>query len=518
MRQMQDFILNLRAFMPRVLSMPADPSVISRVDRISINTDFSRNTLYIGYESQMQNTVRFLSGMTLFLIEDMQGFTLPDNRANCVIIFPPKTDADALFDSCARFIKTQRLLYEDTYVLFDAFLSQGGLNEITEHTARLVGNPVMVIDKSYKVLSFSKDIATDDFQWNDNISRKYCSYEYTSMFSDIDDIKNSRKINEPFFSGCIVSHYRHCISRLCAGKECVGYLLSIEACEPFSDRSVSLLQVASRLIAKIISIDKMGDALNSDYASLLLDCLSGKFTDKTTLDDCMRVTGMKPSGGYYILVIDIGHYYQNPFGVQAGQLRDRINSIFESTISVSYNNDAVVLVQGAMTQKQMIEKLGSNRKFFDENKLCLGISDQFFNLLSAQTAWGQAKRTLELAAKLEPSACVVSYDDYKIYDLMINGLKRNTIESYIGRQCAEIIEYDATNDTQYFETLYYYILFERNLEETANKLFIHRNTVSYRTRRAKELFDIDLDDPQTRLMFCYSYSLHRLKKVGWFDK
>ena len=95
--------------MPRVLSMPADPSVISEVDRISINTDFSRNTLYIGYESRCR-TLFVLSGMTLFLIEDMQGFTLPDNRANCVIIFPPKTDADALFDSCARFIKTQRIV------------------------------------------------------------------------------------------------------------------------------------------------------------------------------------------------------------------------------------------------------------------------------------------------------------------------------------------------------------------------------------------------------------------------
>ena len=89
----------------------------------------------------------------------------------------------------------------------------------------------------------------------------------------------------------------------------------------------------------------MGDALNSDYASLLLDCLSSKFTDKTTLDDCMRVTGMKALGR--VLYTGNRHRALLPksFGVQAGQLRDRINSIFESTISVSYNNDAVVLVR-----------------------------------------------------------------------------------------------------------------------------------------------------------------------------
>jgi hypothetical protein len=42
MRQIQDFILNLRTFAPRVLSMPTNPAVVSRVDRINVNTDFSK--------------------------------------------------------------------------------------------------------------------------------------------------------------------------------------------------------------------------------------------------------------------------------------------------------------------------------------------------------------------------------------------------------------------------------------------------------------------------------------------
>lgn len=517
MRQIKDFIINLKNFAPRVLCMPKNPAVVSGVERINVNTDFSKNTLYVGFETQMQNTVRFLSGMTLFLIEDMDGFELPDEKANCVVVFPAETDVDALFECCTKLVKTQSLVYKDAYVLFDSFLSLNDLGEITERTASLVGNPVMVIDRSYKVLAYSKDITTDDFQWNDNISRKYCSYEYISMFRDIDDIKNSRKVNVPFFSGCLASHHRHCISRLCVGRKCTGYLLSIETGEAFSDHSVNMLQVATRLIARIISLEKVGNEFDSDHAGLLLDCLSGRFTDKTILDDCIKITGMKPSGCYYVLVVDIGHYYQNPFGLQAGNLQGRIRSIFKNAISVSYKNDVVILVQDMMSQELMVQKLGADQKYIRENKLRIGISDQFSNLLQVPAAWGQAKRTLRLAFKLEPSACIVTYDDYKIYDLIINGLDKETIEGYMGRKCADVIEYDARNDTQYFETLYYYIIFERNLEETANKLFIHRNTVSYRIRRARELFDIDLDNPRVRLLFSYSYLLHRLKKVRWFD-
>ena len=57
-----------------------------------------------------------------------------------------------------------------------------------------------------------------------------------------------------------------------------------------------------------------------------------------------------------------------------------------------------------------------------------------------------------------------------------------------------IHEYDRKNETQYFETLKVYLLNEMSYQKTAEKLFIHKNTVIYRIRRIEELFRLNLKD------------------------
>ena len=93
----------------------------------------------------------------------------------------------------------------------------------------------------------------------------------------------------------------------------------------------------------------MGDALNSDYASLLLDCLSGKLTDKTILEDRMRVTGMKPSGDYYILVIDIGITTKTLVCRQ--DISDHISSILKTLLAAAITTTRGSC-PGAMTQNR----------------------------------------------------------------------------------------------------------------------------------------------------------------------
>ncbi|MFX4263418.1 PucR family transcriptional regulator [Pelotomaculum propionicicum] len=520
MQQIKNFIMAFRGHSPRVISIPKHNTVVTNIDRITVNTDFVKNTLYIGYESQMQNTLRFLNGITLFLIEDIDDFSIPNKNDNCIVVFPRDTDLDELTEKCASLISNQNLVFEDTYILLDAFLSQEKLQDIIEVAAQTINNPIAILDNSYKVIASSATCTTDDFQWNDIISRGYCSYEFITMFSNIEEIKNETKLNQPFFTGCLASPLRRCISRLTVGWNHMGYLLSIEANGRISERNLIFLQVLSRLLAKMIDAGNraVGGKLYSDYGSVLLDCLNGNFSDRKTLLDCMKNTSFKLNSRYYILVIDIG-LYNNTYDIRVDHLREHINQVFKGAISVSYMNDAVILFESGMTEKEMMEYLSKHRDYYAKNKLRIGFSDSFDDLFLSRKYHDQTIRILKLLAKLNPSECIVSYEDYKLYDLMLSGLKKYKmdIKGYISRECASIIEYDQQNDTRYFETLYYYIQFNRNLKCTADKLFIHKNTVSYRISRARELFNIDLEDAEVRLKFSYSYMLQELLKADLFD-
>ena len=60
-------------------------------------------------------------------------------------------------------------------------------------------------------------------------------------------------------------------------------------------------------------------------------------------------------------------------------------------------------------------------------------------------------------------------------------------------------EYDEQNHTDYMQTLLNYLQHERNVVETSEALFIHRNTLAYRIRKIEEITGLDLDDAAIRM-------------------
>ncbi|MEY9956651.1 helix-turn-helix domain-containing protein [Streptacidiphilus sp. MAP5-52] len=62
-----------------------------------------------------------------------------------------------------------------------------------------------------------------------------------------------------------------------------------------------------------------------------------------------------------------------------------------------------------------------------------------------------------------------------------------------------VLEYDRTHRTDYAATLLAWLDAVGDIADAARRLRLHPNSIRYRLRRAEELFDLDLSDPDTRL-------------------
>ncbi|MBT2511414.1 helix-turn-helix domain-containing protein [Streptomyces sp. ISL-98] len=62
-----------------------------------------------------------------------------------------------------------------------------------------------------------------------------------------------------------------------------------------------------------------------------------------------------------------------------------------------------------------------------------------------------------------------------------------------------MLEHDRTHHTHYAASVSAWLDAVGNISEAASRLTIHQNTLKYRLRRSRELFGLDLDDPDTRL-------------------
>ena len=108
------------------------------------------------------------------------------------------------------------------------------------------------------------------------------------------------------------------------------------------------------------------------------------------------------------------------------------------------------------------------------------------------------------------------FDDWRMVPLMYAahscpGANIYGTQQYISQKVKDIVAYDAKNASEYLTTLYNYLNSNFSLNETAEKLHIHRNTVVYRVRRMEELFDIDFSNANE----CFRLNLScRLYKIA----
>ncbi|WP_141216118.1 MULTISPECIES: PucR family transcriptional regulator [Nocardiaceae] len=133
----------------------------------------------------------------------------------------------------------------------------------------------------------------------------------------------------------------------------------------------------------------------------------------------------------------------------------------------------------------------------------IGISDPS---VRARTAREQAHRVLEVLAG---QPCSATY----------RGKQKHIMLSDIGNalQCVALpvsgvdamLAHDDAEGTSYAATVLALLEHESNVSLAASSMYLHSNTFRYRLRRTTELFGLDLDDPDTRLLTWLTLRLRR---------
>jgi DNA-binding PucR family transcriptional regulator len=70
---------------------------------------------------------------------------------------------------------------------------------------------------------------------------------------------------------------------------------------------------------------------------------------------------------------------------------------------------------------------------------------------------------------------------------------------YKNRSLEILLDADAKVGSVYVDTLRSYFKNNQNVTQTAQELFVHRNTINYRINKIRELLEDDFDDSLIRL-------------------
>ena len=141
--------------------------------------------------------------------------------------------------------------------------------------------------------------------------------------------------------------------------------------------------------------------------------------------------------------------------------------------------------------------------------LHIGISGAFMDIGDFAASYRNAKNAIDQAALYQENPLVCLYDDVSFYELLGAADAKKPILEFRHPALRLLNDYDEQHQADLYATLEAYIGTGGSVRETAEKLFIHRNSLGYRLSRIKELTALDLEDNDTLFRLNVSFHIDR---------
>ena len=362
------------------------------------------------------------------------------------------------------------------------------LKELLDLYANYIKNPMVVINHNYEFLYYTQTNkgdnvykeATNAGVWSlELIAIANNAFKNKSEYVILDSInKNKRRL---FYK---IEH-----------NTMLGYLVLLEEeNSTFDELDYDTLKHLVNSIGKILYLEdyKKNDAnIQTFYKALLNSEYKTKDILKTKIEDYK----VNLDASLLIISLSKASFSQNNY------LKVKLESVLAVNSVIAYDDNVLIFLNNDNMPLSKITDI-----LIDNNLTALYVKKilDYFSFNIYYKALTNLLRFLE-----ESKKSVLYFEaDYKIYlPFFTDKYNINEIKNFIDLKIMKIYNDDMKNETDNINTLYFYLSYDKSLSIAANKLYIHRNTVSYRLMKMSDMYDMDFNDLMQNKIYLYSIFL-----------
>ncbi|MBS4538064.1 helix-turn-helix domain-containing protein [Clostridium sp. D2Q-11] len=496
---------NIKIFNYNSLQDILDIRLITKNQKI-----FSDNILYIGNSSDIN--LSMLSSKCFYVIVDSNKNNLENIKFEDfnIILLSDNIDLFLLFNEIQDIYNEELKIMKNSAILLNSLIQGKGLNYLINISSKILNNPLIFIDASFKIISYSSTYEITDKLWNENIHAGYCSYEFINEVKKLKSVKNSPNNNEPYIVTCDKSPIRRLVSKVFIKNSLVGYIIVLESFTLFENKNENLLPIISNVISEELLTNKFfNKSKGAVYESFFLELLENNIKDERIKQERLKSINFNYNNSLYVFVIDISNYKTNN---SSDFLRNSLENLFPNSKSLFYKDNIILISESNKNNEISKSKIDKFILFAKKENLISGISESFDNILDFKKYYIQALNALNIGKKLSLNDSIFFYDDLRFFDLISEFHNKNEMLKFCTPNVLKLKEYDEKHNKDYFNTLYNYLKHNQNINLTSKSLFIHRNTISYRINKIEEILDMDLKDGEN--IFKVNYSMKIIKYLS----
>lgn len=151
---------------------------------------------------------------------------------------------------------------------------------------------------------------------------------------------------------------------------------------------------------------------------------------------------------------------------------------------------------------EIIVHYSSTKQVYDFN---IGIGKNENGLAALGKSYKQAVSILRMAAKNKWRK--VYYRDLGIYKILFSAEDDDVLREVYNEILGKLADYDATNNTDYTNTLKCYLQNNASVQAVAQMTYVHRNTINYKLSRIKEITGYNLASVEDRLKIMLAFKI-----------
>jgi hypothetical protein len=387
--------------------------------------------------------------------------------------------------------------------LKETAFANGSFQTLIDISYPIFKNPIFMVDWSGKVLGLTtqSEATMDGTTWNYMRTNGYLpAYVYDVVKMSSEQFRNIENNKDIFYLEIPDFDYRcfHCTVFV----EDKPYL-NFEISKSENRLTESTRQLAEILRQAVVIKLRFSDtsAFIPPAQTLLTEILYGRPYLQETLDQVLFTLGWVHTKSWYVAT------FLNPLsGEMPGTvLLQQLGREFPKGYCLEWENQIIML----MDCKDWEVSLPKLTKLLKDGSYSAGVSMAFNNISDLASGFKQAKMALSYSTK----ESVVSQCGNHVWDYMLGEFVQNFRSEGMLHPAVETLEKnDCKNGSELLKTLYTYLLNERNVNDTAKKLFIHRNSLRYRLEQINDLIAVDLENTDVRLHLLFSCFINDRKQ------
>ncbi|SDG81873.1 PucR C-terminal helix-turn-helix domain-containing protein [Pseudomonas flavescens] len=161
-------------------------------------------------------------------------------------------------------------------------------------------------------------------------------------------------------------------------------------------------------------------------------------------------------------------------------------------------------------RRLLMELLGELQQRLQPQSAVLGLSNGSHRPERFSHALGQARQALVAAQAFPERLGLCSFKELGVIELLAAIGDRSLLERFVERTLGPLIGDDSRHEPVLMPTLEAWFHENANLALAAQRLGVHRNTLSYRMQRIEALTGCSFDDPHDRLDISIALLIRRL--------